>query len=115
MFALGNDYHRFSNTYGDAIRLLHHSRSGTDFMLGWWSWTAFYSDITEGNVMVQRTMAGRAPETSGIRLFPPRSRIRLRAREIHHSQCCPVSEGFGDADPQGMQPGFENGILDGSV
>jgi len=49
MFALGNNYYAILNTYGDAIRLLHHSRSGTGPMLGWWSWTAFYSDITEGN------------------------------------------------------------------
>ncbi|MGC2212179.1 MAG: PKD domain-containing protein [Silvibacterium sp.] len=49
MFALGNNYYSILDTYGNAIRLLHHSRSGTGPMLGWWSWTAFYSDITEGN------------------------------------------------------------------
>ena len=49
MFALGNNYYSILDTYGSAIRLLHHSRSGTGPMLGWWSWTAFYSDITEGN------------------------------------------------------------------
>jgi alpha-galactosidase len=49
MFALGDNYYAILNNYGDAIRQLHHSRSGTGPMLGWWSWTAFYSDITEGN------------------------------------------------------------------
>ncbi len=49
MFAVGNNYYSILDTYGSAIRLLHHSRSGTGPMLGWWSWTAFYSDITEGN------------------------------------------------------------------
>ena len=49
MFAVRNNYYSILDTYGSAIRLLHHSRSGTGPMLGWWSWTAFYSDITEGN------------------------------------------------------------------
>jgi alpha-galactosidase len=49
MFALGNNYYSILNTYGAAIRVLHHSRFGTGPMLGWWSWTAFYSGITEGN------------------------------------------------------------------
>jgi hypothetical protein len=49
MFALGNNYYSILDTYGCAIRLLHHSRFGTGPMLGWWSWTAFYSGITEGN------------------------------------------------------------------
>ena len=49
MFALGNNYYSMLDTYGTAIRLLHHSRFGTGPMLGWWSWTAFYSGITEGN------------------------------------------------------------------
>ncbi len=49
MFALGNNYYSILDTYGAAIRVLHHSRSGTGPMLGWWSWTALYSGITEGN------------------------------------------------------------------
>ena len=49
MFALGNSYYSILDTYGAAIRVLHHSRFGTGPVLGWWSWTAFYSGITEGN------------------------------------------------------------------
>ena len=49
MFALGNNYYSMLNTYGAAIRVLHHSRSGTGPILGWWSWTAFYAGITDGN------------------------------------------------------------------
>ena len=49
MFAVGTNYYSILDTYGAAIRVLHHSRSGTGPMLGWWSWTAFYSGITEGN------------------------------------------------------------------
>ena len=49
MFAAGSDYHAQLENYGTAIRDLHHSRIPEDNMLGWWSWTAFYMKITEGN------------------------------------------------------------------
>ena len=50
MFAAGRDYHADLENYGAAIRELHHSRIPEDNMLGWWSWTAFYIQITEGNM-----------------------------------------------------------------
>lgn len=50
MFAAGNDYHAQLENYGAAIRELHHSRVPEGNMLGWWSWTAFYIQITEGNM-----------------------------------------------------------------
>lgn len=49
MFAAGSDYHAQLESYGAVIKLLHHSRVPEDNMLGWWSWTAFYMRITEGN------------------------------------------------------------------
>jgi len=49
MFAAGPDYHAQLENYGAAIRVLHHSRVPDGNMLGWWSWTAFYMRITEGN------------------------------------------------------------------
>ena len=49
MFAAGPDYHAYLENYGAAIRELHHSRIPEGNMLGWWSWTAFYMKITEGN------------------------------------------------------------------
>jgi alpha-galactosidase len=49
MFAAGSDCHAQLENYGAAIRELHHSRIPEDNMLGWWSWTAFYMKITEGN------------------------------------------------------------------
>ncbi len=49
MFAAGPDYHAQLENYGAAIRELRHSRVPESNMLGWWSWTAFYMEITEGN------------------------------------------------------------------
>lgn len=49
MFAAGPDYHAQLENYGAAIRELRDSRVPESNMLGWWSWTAFYMEITEGN------------------------------------------------------------------
>lgn len=49
MFAAGPDYHAQLENYGAAIKVLHHSRVPEENMMGWWSWTAFYMKITEGN------------------------------------------------------------------
>jgi hypothetical protein len=51
MFTAGSDYHAQLENYGAAIRELHHSRTSDSNMLGWWSWTAFYMNITEGNTL----------------------------------------------------------------
>jgi len=51
MFAAGRDYHSQLENYGAVIRELHHSRISVDNMLGWWSWTAFYTKITEGTAL----------------------------------------------------------------
>jgi hypothetical protein len=51
MFAAGRDYHSQLDAYGAVIRELHHSRVSTDNMLGWWSWTAFYTKITQGTAL----------------------------------------------------------------
>ena len=48
MFAAGRDYHSQLENYGTAVRDLHHSRISAENMLGWWSWTAFYTKITQG-------------------------------------------------------------------
>lgn len=50
MFAVGNDYYRQLDNYGAAIRVLQHSRISPDNLLGWWSWTAYYARISEGNL-----------------------------------------------------------------
>ena len=51
LFAAGSDYHAQLAAYGAAIREQHHSRIPEKNLLGWWSWTAFYTKITEGNTL----------------------------------------------------------------
>jgi alpha-galactosidase len=51
MFAAGKDYHSQLENYGAVIRELHHARVTSGNMLGWWSWTAFYTKITQGTAL----------------------------------------------------------------
>jgi alpha-galactosidase len=51
MFAAGKDYYSQLDHYGAVIRELHHGRVSADNMLGWWSWTAFYTKITQGTAL----------------------------------------------------------------
>jgi alpha-galactosidase len=50
MFAAGQNYFAQLDNYGAAVRRLHHARVNTDAPMGWWSWTAFYGGINEGEV-----------------------------------------------------------------
>ncbi len=51
MFAAGSNYYSQLENYGAAIRDLHHARVTSDNLLGWWSWTAFYTKITQGTAL----------------------------------------------------------------
>lgn len=50
MFAAGPHYHAQLEAYGKAIRLLHHALVKSPNLMGWWSWTAFYSKVNEHDV-----------------------------------------------------------------
>jgi alpha-galactosidase len=51
MLAAGPDYQNQLLAYGNAIRHLDHARVLTETPIGWWSWTAFYGAINEGETL----------------------------------------------------------------
>ncbi len=51
MFAAGQDYLSQLRAYGSAIRRLHHARVSSEIPRGWWSWTAYYAAINEGETL----------------------------------------------------------------
>lgn len=51
MFASGTDYLAELEAYGDAVRRLHHLQFSVEAPMGWWSWTAFYGGINQGEVL----------------------------------------------------------------
>jgi alpha-galactosidase len=48
MFSAGRNYRSQLENYASVIRELHHGRVSSDNLLGWWSWTAYYTKITQG-------------------------------------------------------------------
>ena len=69
MFAAGKDYHLQLENYGAAIRELHHSRIAGENMLGWWSWTAFYTKITQGAALTNAEWLAEHLKTLGYDYF----------------------------------------------
>ncbi len=51
MFEVGPDYLEQLRAYGSAIRRLHHARVSSEIPMGWWSWTAYYGAINEGETL----------------------------------------------------------------
>jgi alpha-galactosidase len=51
MFAAGPDYLQELEAYGEAVHRLHPFDFPKETPMGWWSWTAFYAGINEGEIL----------------------------------------------------------------
>ncbi len=69
LFAVGNDYHAQLETYGDAIRILHHARVAAQNPIGWWSWTAFYGGIKEAPTLTNLRWQAQNLKDLGYKFF----------------------------------------------
>ena len=65
----GPDYHGQLLAYGEAIRRLHHARVAVDTPLGWWSWTAFYGGINEGETLANADWQAEHLKALGYKYF----------------------------------------------
>jgi alpha-galactosidase len=63
------DYHNQLLAYGDAIRRLHHARVSTETPIGWWSWTAFYGTINEGETLANADWQAEHLKSLGYKYF----------------------------------------------
>jgi len=59
MFAAGADYRAQLEAYGEAVRRLHQARVSSKPPMGWWSWTAFYGGMNEGEVLTNARWLAR--------------------------------------------------------
>lgn len=69
LFATGPDYHAELLAYGEAIRLLHHPRLPQQIPIGWWSWTAFYGAINEGETLANADWQAQHLKALGYQFF----------------------------------------------
>jgi len=65
----GPDYHNQLLAYGDAIRRLHHARVSAETPIGWWSWTAFYGTINEGETLANADWQAEHLKPLGYKYF----------------------------------------------
>jgi len=69
MLQAGSDYHNQLLAYGEAIRQLHHARVSSETPIGWWSWTAFYGGINEGETMANADWQAEHLRSLGYKYF----------------------------------------------
>jgi alpha-galactosidase len=69
MIEAGPDYHNQLLAYGDAIRQLHHARVSTETPIGWWSWTAFYAAINQGETLANADWQAEHLKSLGYKYF----------------------------------------------
>ena len=69
MLQAGPDYHNQLLAYGDAIRLLHHARVSSETPIGWWSWTAFYGALNEGETLANADWQAEHLKSLGYKYF----------------------------------------------
>ncbi len=69
MLQAGSGYHNQLLAYGDAIRRLHHARVSTATPIGWWSWTAFYGTINEGETLANADWQAEHLKSLGYKYF----------------------------------------------
>jgi len=69
LLAAGGDYREQLLRYGEAIRTLHHARVSVATPIGWWSWTAFYAAINEGETLANADWLAQHLAGLGYRYF----------------------------------------------
>jgi alpha-galactosidase len=69
MLEAGPDYHHQLLVYGDAIRKLHHARVCAQTPIGWWSWTAYYAAINEGETLANADWQAAHLKALGYKFF----------------------------------------------
>jgi alpha-galactosidase len=69
MVETGPDYHNQLLAYGDAIRRLHRARISSETPIGWWSWTAYYGAINEGETLSNADWQAEHLKSLGYKFF----------------------------------------------
>ena len=69
MLEAGPDYLNQLLTYGDAIRRLHHARVSSATPIGWWSWTAYYGAINQGETLANADWQAEHLKSLGYKFF----------------------------------------------
>lgn len=69
LLSLGSDYHRQLDTYASIIKVLHHARVSAPAPMGWWSWTAYYTALTQDEALTNARWLASNLKSFGYKFF----------------------------------------------
>ncbi len=113
MLAAGPDYHNQLLAYGDAIRRLHHARVSTETPIGWWSWTAFYAAINEGETLANADWQAEHLKSLGYKYFQIDEGYQYARGEYSTANATQFPDGLGFVGHRIVGDGLTLGIWTG--
>jgi len=113
MLEAGRDYHNHLLAYGDAIRQLHHARVSTETPIGWWSWTAFYGAINEGETLANADWQSEHLRSLGYTYFQIDEGYQYARGEYSTANATQFPEGMSFVGQRLTEDGLTFGIWTG--
>jgi alpha-galactosidase len=113
MIEAGPDYHDQLLAYGDAIRQLHHARVSTETPIGWWSWTAFYAAINEGETLANADWQAEHLKSLGYKYFQIDEGYQYARGEYSTANATQFPDGMGFVGHRIVGDGLTLGIWTG--
>jgi|HubBroStandDraft_1064217.scaffolds.fasta_scaffold11707_2 alpha-galactosidase len=110
MVEAGPDYHDQLLAYGDAIRQLHHARVSVETPIGWWSWTAFYAAINQGETLANADWQAEHLKSLGYKYFQIDEGYQYARGEFSTANATQFPDGMGFVGHRIVGDGLTLGI-----
>ena len=110
MLEAGPDYHDQLLAYGDAIRQLHHARVSVETPIGWWSWTAFYAAINQGETLANADWQAGHLKSLGYKYFQIDEGYQYARGEFSTANATQFPDGMGFVGHRIVGDGLTLGI-----
>jgi alpha-galactosidase len=110
MFAAGPDYLGQLRAYGSAIRRLHRARVSSEIPIGWWSWTAYYAAINEGEALVNADWLSQNLKSLGYKYFQIDEGYQYARGEYVTANATQFPDGMGFVAHRMLKDGLTVGL-----
>lgn len=110
LFSISNDYHNQLETYGKVVRKLHGPRTAfaVPTPMGWWSWTAYYFNLNQGEALTNATWLSQHLRPLGYKYFLVDEGYQYARGEYLHANADLFPDGmrsfFGKVREMGLVP-----------
>jgi hypothetical protein len=110
MFAAGPDYLGQLRAYGSAIRRLHHARVSSQIPIGWWSWTAYYAAINQGETLANADWLSQHLNSLGYNFFQIDEGYQYARGEFATANATQFPDGMGFVAHHILKDGLTVGL-----